>query len=115
MNFFDEVDPQTRAEFNAYHKANPDIFKMFFEFASEILRTGRKQYSAKTIMERIRWEKDLKNSKEDFKINNNYTAYYARGLMQRYPEFIGFFEIRQTKGLKDSQETDIQERKDIYG
>jgi hypothetical protein len=33
-----------------------------------------------------------------YKMNNDYKAYYARLLMQNYPDWWGFFELRHVKG-----------------
>lgn len=85
--------------FLEYHRERPFIYKEFKRFAYEMLFQGRERYSAKTIMERIRWEVDLKNTREDFKINNTFTAMYARVLMARHPEFSKFFELREVKGI----------------
>ena len=50
----------------------------------------------KQIFEVIRWEYDLKTT-GDFKLNNNYTAWYARLVMERNPSLDGFFQLRKAK------------------
>lgn len=100
MNIYDEVDPTTLDLFRAYHRENPEIWPQFKKFAFEMLNSGRKRYSAKSIMERIRWDFEIKNSDRDFKVDNNFTAIYARVLVHRFPEFADFFEFRHLTGIK---------------
>jgi hypothetical protein len=35
---------------------------------------------------------------EPYKINDHYSAYYARLFMRDYPEYDGFFRTRRTRG-----------------
>ena len=95
---FDEVDDDTLAKFNEYHMSNPDIFKLFKDLANQTKDAGRNTYSAKSLMEVIRWNKSLVPG-DTFKINNDYTSLYARLLIAQDSSFDGFFELRQIKGL----------------
>lgn len=92
------VSYATRRLFIDFHKANPDVWKQFERFALEACRLGLK-YSAKAIMERVRWHCEVENNQE-FKVNNNFTAYYARIFAAKYPEHSKIFEFREVKGLK---------------
>ncbi len=49
------------------------------------------------IGERIRWYTAVETTDDDFKINDHHWPYYARILMLSYPEFGGFFEIRDAR------------------
>lgn len=76
--------------FLAYHVANPAVYAEFCKFAEQMRTdTGRASYATKTVMEVLRWHRDVKTSDEDFKINNNYTSFYARMYMHHYncPKF----------------------------
>ena len=61
--------------------------------------TGRKHYSARTIVELLRWQTDLKDSDKTFKINDHFTPGMARLFMsehgKRYPDF---FRLRNGIG-----------------
>lgn len=92
-----DADTQVIDAFGKYHKANPVVWEHFKKFAMEIRATKRKRYSAWTIINRIRWEHDIGVHSEDFKINNNYIAFYARILIHTNPEFKDFFELRALK------------------
>ena len=71
--------------FDAYHADNPDIWKMFETFANQLVAAGVTTLSAKLIFERMRWETAIRGN-DGFKLNNNYTAYYARMYEQAHPE-----------------------------
>ena len=82
-------------KFETYHVENPHVYDLFIRFAKEAKSTGRRTFSAKAIFERIRWHVDVETTGDQFKVNNNYPAYYARKMMEDYPEFDGFFKIRK--------------------
>ena len=84
-------------KFEVYHLENPHVYDLFIKFATQAKESGRKQYSSKSIFERLRWHVDIETVGEMFKLNNNYTAYYARKIMQDRPEFSNFFRIRELK------------------
>lgn len=78
-----------------YHAANPRVYDLFESFTIELVCAGRRHYSAKAIFERIRWHYDVETTGDEFKLNNNYPAYYARWFMDRHPEHEGFFHTRR--------------------
>lgn len=95
---FAGIDDKTMRSFRDYHNENPEIYGWFCDFARAAKKT-RDRYSAKTIMERVRWEVEMQSGQE-FKINNDYTALYARLFVFNNPNFEGFFEFRTLTGLK---------------
>ena len=80
-------------KFKDYNSRNPEIYKAFESFALTATRF-RKRFSAKTIIERIRWNSMISGD-DGFKINNSYTAYYARLFHINNPKHYGFFEVRK--------------------
>jgi len=85
-------------KFLAYHQAHPEVYRLFEQFVFEILRRGITHYSADAVMHRVRWETLATGRPEDdFKINNNYVAYYARMFIARNPHLTEFFETRKQK------------------
>ena len=83
-------------QFVAFHNSHPEIWELFEHFAFEKIKQGFKNYSSKGIFERIRWEIALPEPEgSDFKLNNNYTAFYARTFMLRHPQYEGFFRLRE--------------------
>lgn len=96
----DQLDPITRECFRIWIKQNMAVWHAFKAKAMQMKMTGRKKYSAKTIVEIIRWDFDLNNPGDEFKINNDFAAYLARALVDKFPEFEGFFEFRTIEGLR---------------
>ena len=45
----------------------------------------------------LRWETRTSTGDLGLKINNNYTAFAARDLMDQYPDLRGFFKLREQK------------------
>jgi hypothetical protein len=87
----------TNDKFLSYHKANQEIYNKFKEYSFATLQKGHKRYSAKGIFEIIRWHTGV-NGSDKYKINNNYTPYYARMVMNEHPNlFKDFFKLRVTK------------------
>lgn len=85
-----------KADFEQYHAANPHIYAAFVQFTLYIIGK-RERFGAKAIMERVRWH-TLESGDDGFKINNNYTALYARKFMREHPEHAGFFVTRERAG-----------------
>ena len=71
--------------FLRFHKENPHVYEMFKRFAFDAIEAKLKTLSANFIFERIRWETDVVTKGDQFKLNNNYRAYYARMFMDQYP------------------------------
>ena len=87
------------AEFKKFHADNPKVYELFKQFALQAIAAGRKKLSVSLIIERIRWECVIATtSNDEFKINNNHRAYYARKFMQDFPKHAGLFSTRVTKG-----------------
>lgn len=86
---------QISARFIAFHRENPVVFKLFKRFALMAIFRGWKNYSSDAIMHRLRWHLDIETTGEPFKINNNFTPYYARLFELAQPEHEGFFRKRK--------------------
>lgn len=89
------LSPEER--FVAFDAANPDVFTLFRQFADEAKRAGRTRFSADAIIQRIRWFVNVETTGDEFKINDNFSAYYARKLIAEDASFRGFFELRTTR------------------
>lgn len=107
MNLLDYIEQQAalkpipnrltiQERFDAFHASNPHVFKMFVQYARQAKARGYDKFSAKAIFERLRWYFSFETESEDeFKLNNDYTALYARKAIKEFPEFEGFFELRE--------------------
>lgn len=107
---FQDIDKDLLAKFKAFHLDNPHVYKKFKEYAFKIKKTGRKKYSAVTLINVIRWEHDTETTGDVFKINNDFIALYARLLIHHYPEFDNFFELRKMKAFNRRKSTDERYR-----
>jgi hypothetical protein len=89
-------DASLAAKFAEYDARNPAIWELFQHFTFAIMNAGQTHYSADAILHRVRWETTV-TSTETFKINNNYSAFYARKFMMSYPQYDGFFRTRTSQ------------------
>lgn len=86
-------------DFKNYDQENPQIYEGFVKFAKEAKMRGFKNYSAYSIFELMRWHTGIEG-KGEFKLSNNYRPDYARKMMAEYPEFEGFFRIKELKATR---------------
>lgn len=85
----------TQERFDSFDALNPHVYQALVRMALKMRRTGRKHYGMRALLEVLRWQWAIQTQGEDLKLNNNYTPYYARKLMQNNPELAGFFKLRQ--------------------
>lgn len=86
-----------RERFDAFDEANPHVKRRLTDMAMELWRRGTKHYGMKALYEVLRYEYTLRTSGDSFKLNNNYTALYARKIMLENPELDGFFSTRKRR------------------
>jgi hypothetical protein len=86
---------QIQAAFQAFALANPHVQHLFNSFSLEMVSAGRKHFSAKAVVERIRWETALQTTDPEVKINNNWTCLLARRFEALNPHLKGFFRNRK--------------------
>lgn len=83
-------------EFEEWHDANPHVWRLFVRFAAEAIAVGRSRFSARTIIHRIRWYTNIElQAVDEYKINNNWSPYYARIFISIYPQYGWIFELRE--------------------
>jgi|694.fasta_scaffold02764_37 hypothetical protein len=91
------VPAETVAAFIENFLANPLVWRQFERFALDAIQTRRK-LGAKAVMERVRWETEIERN-EDFKVSNNWTAYYARIFALKHPAYRNYFDFKQVRGV----------------
>lgn len=101
--------PSIDERFEAFHKANPHVFEEMKRLAHARLARGETRIAVKALWEELRtslMRRDIaENGDSDeainpkYKLNNSYTALYARMLVQ-FPEFANAIELRARKGKK---------------
>jgi hypothetical protein len=94
------------ANFWEFHAANPEVYVRLVSLARMLRGRGRKRCGMKMLFEQLRWEHYLETEdRSSFKLNNNYTSYYARLIRSQEPDLAGMFELR---GLRNADELDVQ-------
>jgi hypothetical protein len=94
----------------AWHLKNPHVYCLFKRFTFEALDKRRhKNLGAWLVVNRIRWETSIETKGEDFKISNDFIAYYARLFMAQHPEYKGLFRTKKMKGETDEGDRNIKE------
>lgn len=82
--------------FEHYDSVHTDIWQAFEEMALKLIKQGYHHYGSKALFEKIRYHTRIDGGK-DFKVNNTFTANYARKFIRLHPEHKDFFELRETK------------------
>jgi hypothetical protein len=82
------------AQFWTFHEINPKVYLLFNKFATEAALANRRSFGVGAIFERMRWFTTVETRGEEYKLNNNYRAYYGRLWMRDNPEHDGFFSTR---------------------
>ena len=99
MSLFDlEVVPRElspREKFEEFHRDNPHVYRELRQLALDLVELGHERIGIGMLFEVLRWKRALRTTDDDFKLNNNYRARYARLLMEMEPRLAGKFEIRQ--------------------
>ena len=85
----------TKERWWKWHKKNPHVYVLFEKFTFQALNRGHKHLSAWLVINRIRWETSIETEGEDFKISNDFIAYYSRLFMAYHPEYHGFFRTKE--------------------
>lgn len=97
-----------KQEWWEWHLKNPEVWKMFERFSFDAVNRGRKKISHWLIVNRIRWETAILTTGNDFKISNDYIAFYARLWKAKYPMHADLFNTKKMIG--EEYEEEVQEK-----
>ncbi len=90
-----EPPPLSIAErFELFHEANPYVFRELVRRALALREVGVKRWGLKALWEVMRYDRLIATGKE-WKLNNDFTAHYARLIMAEVSELRGFFQTRE--------------------
>lgn len=91
--------PTIDQAFRAFHKANPQVYRMLVRYAREAKGRGRTRLGIGVLWERLRWYVGIEtyDGTTAYKLNNNHRAAYARLIMAQEPDLADFFETRQLR------------------
>jgi hypothetical protein len=86
------------ARFRAFHEANPHVYGLLRALALDYLRAGHDRCGIKMLYEVLRYQSGIyTKTNEPYQLNNDFTALYARLLMEQEPVLDGFFETRKRR------------------
>ena len=88
------------AEFDRFDSDHVDVWLLFRRFALDAIAAGRSRFSADAILHRIRWFTTVEAGAPGasvWKINDHYSAFYARKFVRLMPEHQSLFELRQRR------------------
>lgn len=81
--------------FEEFDKENPHVKRELAKMALGLRARGVKRWGIAGLFEVLRYRHSIKTDGDDFKLNNNFRALYARKLMNDFQELEGLFEIRE--------------------
>lgn len=93
------VEPTYTAEmsigerFLLFHERNPHVADALEALAAAWL-ARHNRVGMKALFERLRWESGIATDGDAYRLNNSYTALYARLLIRRRPEWADRIETR---------------------
>lgn len=80
--------------FNEFHGENPRVYQLFCEYAQELIGRGYTRFSSDAILHRVRWRVEVDEGGKRMRLNDHWTAYYARLWLHDHPKQPRFFELR---------------------
>lgn len=92
-------DKTLEARFMEFHGRNPKIYNTLVSLAREAKNAGKTRIGIKSLWETMRWHLWVAtdHAVDEPKLNNNYTAYYARLIAAQEHDLRDIFEIRRLR------------------
>lgn len=92
-------NPRTKNErdFVEFHKTNPRVYERLIELADRQLESTPNRIGLKKLFEDLRVCPSMQTDDPEFKLNNNYTAFYARLLSHDFLRFRTAIRLRARK------------------
>lgn len=92
-----EIDTEAEKKFKAFDEKNPRVYDELVRLTLQAHEKGRTKIGIKMLIEVVRWNRFIRTTDGDFKINNNYAPRYARKIMSTYPELGDIFNTRDLR------------------
>jgi len=83
--------------FEAFDRANPQVYEAFKAQLRLAVKAGKKKVSAKTLLGVVRWNVWIQTEGDEFKINDAFTALYARKFVEEFPAYSYIFNLRERR------------------
>ena len=96
------VEPDTSQtiaqRFARFHQDNPQVYSMLVSLARDLRARRSRKLGIGMLFEVLRWQYYVQtNSEEEYKLNNNYRAQYARLIMEQEPDLHEAFNTRPSQ------------------
>ncbi len=95
---YTQEDSKMKRKWIRFDLENPRVYELLIKYAFQLIERGHKHYGIGAVFERIRWHTEIETTDSDFKLNNNYRAFYTRKFNADFPDYDGFFRTRIQKG-----------------
>lgn len=93
-----DVSPYWATRAAEFHERNPRVYALLVHYAREAVRRGRSRVGIELLWNRMRWDYTvITDHGSDFKLNQNYKAWYARRIMENEPDLADIFETRRRR------------------
>ena len=94
-----EPEAEARRRFEEFDQANPWVYRELVALARGLRSRGWAHYGIAALFEVLRYNSAMRSEdpNSDFKLNNNYRAYYAREIMAQEADLAGFFATRRSE------------------
>lgn len=89
-------DADLAQRFELFHAMNPHVARALEALARQWLAHHSK-VSVKAMFERLRWEYGVRTKGDVMRLNNSFTAFYARLLIERRPDWADAIDTRQSQ------------------
>lgn len=87
-----------QARWQQVKQQQPELLDRCYALCKRAQARGFKRWSADAMFHVLRFETGIStDDKTGLKINNDYTAFIARDLMDQNPDLNGFFQLREQK------------------
>lgn len=86
-----------REQWQTFHAANPAVYDAIVRIARDLRARGFARCGIALIFERLRWLHAIATRGDEYRLNHNWRAHYAREVMAREPDLVGFFETRRLR------------------
>ena len=95
------IKMSNRKKFEMFQKDNEHVLFKLIELCELAVSSGRTKLSMNQMFEVLRWDYSLKTHAQDFKLCNNYRAYFTRLIRKVRPELGNLITSRGSKADYD--------------
>lgn len=104
-------DATLEERFWAFHKRNPQVYDELLDLARRQVQAGRSRLEINQLFAVLRYRYSLQTEGDDYKLNNDYRACYARLLMGRELQLLGGkFAVRSLRVPVEATALQVGER-----